>query len=47
MRTGDAVRRLLSPAPVATAFLLAVLLLPNLDLLTGCDNCIEWLGHAG
>ncbi|HQR68715.1 MAG TPA: hypothetical protein PLB02_15095, partial [Thermoanaerobaculia bacterium] len=35
MRTGDAARRLLAPASVATAFLLAVLLLPNLDLLTG------------
>jgi hypothetical protein len=35
MRPGAGLRRLLSPAPVATAFLLAVLLLPNLDLLSG------------
>ena len=35
MRPGAGLGRLLKPAPVATAFLLAVLLLPNLDLLSG------------
>ena len=35
MRPGAGLGRLLSPAPVETAFLLAVLLLPNLDLLSG------------
>ena len=35
MSRGAALRRLLSPAPVAAACLFAVLLLPNLDLLSG------------
>ena len=35
MRARAALRRLLSPAPVAAVFLLAVRLLPNLDLLSG------------
>lgn len=35
MRAAAVLRRLLSPAPVAAVFLLAIFLLPNLDLLSG------------